>query len=218
MIQLLETSYKNKRKTFDENFRLRIHRAISWLKKAQASEDDNDTKFISLWIAFNAAYAKEFIGERAIDKATFQLFIKTVCELDSTQSLQKAIWEKLTHSVTKLVQNRYTYQPFWKFHNGEINKEKWLQQFNRQHQIALSAIKNKNTRKLLIIVFEHLYILRNQIIHGGATYNSIANRTQLKEACEILFMLIPIIISIMMDNPNKTTWGKPFYPYIKENK
>lgn len=218
MIELLETSYKNKRKTFDENFRLRIHRAISWLKKAQASEDDNDMKFISLWIAFNAAYAKEFIGERAIDKATFQLFIRTVCELDSAQSLQKAIWEKLPESVIKLVHNRYTYQPFWKFHNGEINKERWLQQFNDQLQITLRAIQNQNTRKLLIIVFEHLYILKNQIIHGGATYNSIANRTQLKEACEILFMLIPIIISIMMDNPNKTTWGKPFYPYIKENK
>ncbi|HDR1013416.1 HEPN domain-containing protein [Pasteurella multocida] len=218
MLNTLEYNFIAHRKEFNEDFRLRIHRAMSWLKRAQLAEEDHDTKFISLWIAFNAAYAKELMGERAIDKATFQAFIKTICELDSAQSLQKAIWEKLPQSVTKLVQNRYTYQPFWKFHNGQISKEIWLSQFNTQHQIALTAIRNKNTSKLLIIVFEHLYILRNQIIHGGATYNSIANRTQLKEACEILFTLIPLIISIMMDNPNKTAWGKPFYPYIKENK
>lgn len=217
MIQTLENTYKNKRKNFDEDFRLRIHRAMSWLKRAQLAEEDHDAKFISLWIAFNAAYAKELMGKRAIDKATFQVFIKTICELDRAQSLQKVIWEKLPENITKLVQNRYTYQPFWKYHNGEISKERWLSQFNTQHQIALAAIKNKNTRKLLIIVFEHLYTLRNQIIHGGATHNSIANRTQLKEACDILFTLIPIILNIMMDNPNQRAWGKPFYPYVKEN-
>lgn len=46
---------------FTPAFDLRLYRAISWLKKAESTED-LDIRFISLWIAFNAAYAKEQIG------------------------------------------------------------------------------------------------------------------------------------------------------------
>lgn len=46
---------------------LRIHRALSWLYRAEQAEDA-DGKFIFLWIAFNAAYAQEFDeGERVSD-------------------------------------------------------------------------------------------------------------------------------------------------------
>lgn len=55
----LQTYFREHRdlQNYPENFRLRIHRALSWLKKAENSED-LDTKFISLWISFNAAYAE----------------------------------------------------------------------------------------------------------------------------------------------------------------
>lgn len=38
----------------------RLHRAISWLQRAEAGNTDDDTRFIHLWIALNAAYASEF--------------------------------------------------------------------------------------------------------------------------------------------------------------
>ena len=44
------------------NLSLRLHRALSWLNRAEQFEDD-DGRFIFLWIAFNAAYATE-IDER----------------------------------------------------------------------------------------------------------------------------------------------------------
>ena len=37
---------------------LRIHRALSWLNRAEQAEDV-DGRFIFLWIAFNAAYASQ---------------------------------------------------------------------------------------------------------------------------------------------------------------
>ena len=55
---------------------LRIHRALSWLHRAEMA-DDVDGKFIFLWIAFNAAYAQEIVdSERASDKATFTAFLE----------------------------------------------------------------------------------------------------------------------------------------------
>lgn len=35
---------------------IRVHRAISWLGRAEAETDDHDARFIFLWIALNAAY------------------------------------------------------------------------------------------------------------------------------------------------------------------
>lgn len=54
--------YKESRDTFNDNFRLKMHRTLSWLKKAN-EEENLDFKFIALWIAFNAAYADELNKE-----------------------------------------------------------------------------------------------------------------------------------------------------------
>ena len=50
--------------TMPEATRIRIHRAISWLARAEAEQGDPDARFLFLWIAFNAAYAREFGKEQ----------------------------------------------------------------------------------------------------------------------------------------------------------
>jgi len=52
----LKSRWKLDRENYTEEFDLRTHRAISWLIKAEAVED-NDSKFIFYWISFNAVYA-----------------------------------------------------------------------------------------------------------------------------------------------------------------
>ncbi|NEU35080.1 hypothetical protein GN156_30950, partial [bacterium LRH843] len=47
------------REGFPETMGLRAHRAISWIGRAEACGEDDDARFIFLWIAFNAAYADE---------------------------------------------------------------------------------------------------------------------------------------------------------------
>ena len=55
---------------------LRIHRALSWLNRAEQAEDV-DGRFIFLWIAFNAAYAQEFDdSDRTSDKTAFTAFLQ----------------------------------------------------------------------------------------------------------------------------------------------
>lgn len=48
-----------------------------------------------------------------------------------------------------------------------------------------------------------MYTLRDQIIHGGATYNSQVNSEQLKDACYLLSTLIRLIIVLMMSVLNQ---------------
>jgi len=43
-----------------ETWSLRLHRAISWLKRSEQETNDPDARFIFQWVALNAAYAREF--------------------------------------------------------------------------------------------------------------------------------------------------------------
>ena len=55
----LKSKQRAIRAGFPETMGLRVHRAISWIGRAEASGEDADARFIFLWIAFNAAYADE---------------------------------------------------------------------------------------------------------------------------------------------------------------
>ena len=66
---------------------------------------------------------------------------------------------------------------------------------------------------MLAVVFSRLYTLRNQLIHGGATWNSQVNREQMRDCVAILGQLVPLVIEIMLDNPN-TLWGDACYPVV----
>ena len=67
---------------------------------------------------------------------------------------------------------------------------------------------------ILEILFDRLYILRNQILHGGATWNSKVNRSQVQDGQSIIGFLIPNFLQIMMDNQNEN-WGKLVFTVVE---
>lgn len=237
-IQDLTTHYHEHRDTYPEPFRLRIHRALSWLKRAERDDgewmceslgkaaqhaklpwdrlpEDWDIRFIALWVAFNAAYANEIDGRQiSADKHDLRTFLQKLCQLDNEQQLQKIVWDTFSGSIRVFLDNPYVFQAFWDYQNGKTNRAAWEENFTAAKRKAQAALLNQDTATVLLIIFERLYTLRNQIIHGGATYNSSANRHQLKEACAILGGIVPVILHIMMSHPDQD-WGKPFYPFIQ---
>lgn len=46
-----------------------------------------------------------------------------------------------------------------------------------------------------------LYVLRKQLVHGGVTWNSAINRTQVGYRTRIMSFLLQIFIDLMMDHP-----------------
>ena len=65
------------------------------------------------------------------------------------------------------------------------------------------------------MLFDRLYVLRNQLVHGGATWNSSVNRDQVKDGARILAFIVPIFVDLMMDNPDRD-WGAPYYTVVDE--
>ena len=52
---------------------------------------------------------------------------------------------------------------------------------------------------------------RNQLLHGGATWNSSTNRRQVVDGANIMGVITPIIVGIMLDRPDES-WGIRIIP------
>lgn len=212
----LKSRHRELRDGWPSAISLRVHRALSWLNRAEQAGGDDDAAFIFYWIAFNAAYASEFedsdtpsAGERLL----FKEFFSQLTRSDKAGRIYDVIWKRFPQEVRVLLENRFVYQPFWKHQNGQPGFEDWEVWFESSKRAAARAISNQDTDRILSILFDRLYVLRNQLIHGGATWNSSVNRQQVRDGRRILASLVPLFIDVMMDNPNEN-WGAPYYPVV----
>jgi hypothetical protein len=202
------------RGSFGSSLSLRVHRALSWLDRAEQETQDNDARFLFLWIAFNAAYANEIHDRRAFTERKILLqFLRRLVALDDQGILYELVWNQFSNSIRVLLHNKYVFQPYWEYQAGRISKKTWKKAFARSKASANRALGRRNTIRILAEIFDRLYTLRNQIIHGGATWNSVVNRGQMKDGANILGFLVPTIIHLMMENHNQV-WGEPCYPVV----
>lgn len=211
----LKAKQRDVREEFPETMGLRVHRAISWIGRAEACVDDEDARFIFLWIAFNAAYAdeREFQAVISSERAAFAGYFDRLAALDSEKRIYNAIWQRFSGPIKMLLDNRYVFNPFWQHHNGIDGFEDWEKKFRSASRTFTQGFQAGDTAKVLSFVFDRLYVLRNQLVHGGSTWNSGVNRAQVRDGAAILGFLMPVFVDLMMDNPEKD-WGRPFYPVI----
>ena len=182
-----------------EQLRVRLHRAISWLARAEKETDDLDARFIFLWVSFNAAYAREF-GFEHTERDQVRQFVARLLSIDTDKRLHNILYRHFTGSIRTLIENKFVFEPFWKALRDHDSSGRWEDQFTASKRVALKALLEKDTHLLLSIVLDRLYVLRNQLVHGGATWNSGANRSQVKDGAQILATLGPIIVDVMMTN------------------
>jgi hypothetical protein len=134
--------------------------------------------------------------------------------LDQESRIYKAVWERFPHEIRVLLNNQYVYAPFWHHANGVPGYENWEEMLLQSRQSIADALARKDTVRILSGVFDRLYVLRNQLVHGGATWNSGINRSQVRDGATVLGWLLPVFIDVMMSAPDKD-WGRPFYPVIE---
>ena len=68
---------------------------------------------------------------------------------------------------------------------------------------------------MLWVLFQRLYTLRNQLVHGGATWNSSVNRAQVRSGRLLLSRLLPAMLEVMMKHPAEFA-AAPFYPVVSD--
>jgi hypothetical protein len=137
-----------------------------------------------------------------------------LCDLDADKDIYNLVWKQFAQGIRQLLDNKYVFQPFWDFHNGEAGSDKWEDRFNLRKARANKALSRSDTAEILSIMFTSLYTLRNQLIHGGATWQGSVNREQVRIGGQVLSRFVPLLIELMMKNPNEL-WGDPSYPVVK---
>ncbi len=199
-------------------FTLRMHRALSWLQRAEAAGDDDDVAFVCLWIAFNAAYAQDMGDGMASERQTFRNFVGDVCRLDAENTLSALVWQVFPGPIRLLLDNQYVFQPFWDALNNPLRDgsipRHWREAFDEARQRVHRALAQQDTERVLYEVLVRLYTLRNQLMHGGATWNSSVNRAQVRDGRALLKRLLPVMLGVMMNHPEVFA-GKPFYPVVR---
>jgi hypothetical protein len=209
-------SLKRKLKSYTgipEELGIRIHRSISWLQCAEQQEKDPDLMFITQWIAFNACYAMDMNSQSTkTEREKFKGFIGNLVRLDHEKRIFNILWQKFSGPVKILIENEYVFRGFWDFQRGDTHE--WRKAFDKSNEDAMRYMSANNVGGVLEILLDRLYILRNQLMHGGATYKSKLNRRSVKDGSRILEMLIPIIIEIILENPEED-WGKLLFPVVK---
>ena len=198
---------------YPQNLSLRVHRALSWLSPAE-QEDNLDMKFILYWISFNAAYAKSIPQhESASERDRMQAFFKRLVDLDTDSHIYKAIWSDFSGPIRLLLDNKFVFEPYWRYKNGEVSVGDWKTWFATSQHIVKKALAKQDSVQNLTSLFPRIYTLRNQIIHGGATWQSRVNRDQVRDCTAILKTLVPIFIKIMMED-KIGDWDQPAYPVV----
>ena len=212
--EALKVKQRNIRSGFPTNHGLRVHRALSWLQRAEEAGDDFDAAFIFFWIAFNAAYADDHADAASTgERNNFEGFFEKVIALDIERRIYEAIWEKFSGPIRMLLENKYVFQPFWSHHNQVPGYDDWEDRFARGKRKSQTALRDRDTKAILSMLFDRLYVLRNQLIHGGSTWNSSVNRRQVTDGARIMAFLVPMFIDLMMDHPD-ISWGAPYYPVV----
>lgn len=196
-----------------ESFRIRVHRAISWLARSEQSKDDPDVRFALLWIAFNAAYAREF-GHEQTEREQVRQFFEKLLSVDSARRIHQLLFLRYSGPIRTLIDNRYLFDPFWRAVRTYDSSDRWEVSFNDAKKAALTALMGNDTLKVVSIVMDRLYVLRNQIIHGGATHASKVNRQQVNDGVTLLAEIVPLIIDLMLD-AHPLDFGEIEYPVIR---
>ncbi len=212
----LNAEWEQVRRELPDALGLRMRRALSWLGRAeQERETDHDAAFIFYWIAFNAAYAKEVSRDPASTaRDQFASYFSTILSLDTHNTIYDAKWRTYSGPIRLLLDNRYVYYPFWEHHAGR-GYDNWEHTFEQSRQQVNRALADRDTHFILSTLFDRLYVLRIQLMHGGATWRSSVNRAQVQDGARIMATLVPAFIHLMMSRPD-VAWGPMDYPVVHD--
>lgn len=201
----LESKWKSNFEWQERNpFNDRMRRAASWLTRAEQEPNDPDAAFIFYWIAFNAMYAVPRQGIDDSERDAFENYFTKIAPLDNGGIVYNAIWMKFNGPIKAFLKNKFVFQPFWD------NSSNWEQRFHDQQHDIEQELLSRKTRAILVRMFGCLYVLRNQLLHGGATWQGPVNREQVEDGAAIMAFLVTHFINLMLDNPN-IDWGQPRY-------
>lgn len=193
-----------------EATRVRIHRAFSWLSRAEqlADSDALDDRLIFLWIAFNTLYGQwdQELREPGRDKPSWQRFLSRVMELDAEGRIATLIQQE-RELILSLLGDPYLSAFFWQ-EPGEVRAAK----SRKPRYDALTWYTQSRWGMILDRVMERVYLLRCQLVHGAASYGGTLNRGAIHRCAAMLQRVLIVVLLVIIDHGGDEDWGPLCYP------
>ena len=199
------------------NLQTRTRRALSWLERAEMERDDRDAAFIFYWIAFDAVCAGRWRGESPTQEDFKNLF-QQVADAEGLDAIRDCVLDgDFFDMIVEVVANPYVFEPFWDYFNaGAASADDWQNLLIADVERVSVDLENGNVVEPLATLFERLYVVRNQLLHGEATWNRYVNRSQVENGVEILATMVPALVALMMDAP-KLFDHPSLYPSVESD-
>ncbi len=192
-----------------QNWQIRVHRALSWLKRAaELPDDEPDLKFMLMWVSLNSLYSRWDAARNAPgqDNAARSKFIVRVCAMD--QERIGTLLRRHRSLIKKLLENPFLSSTFWRDPSNPKAKGWATQDANYLDR----NLKNNDSCRVLEQVLDRLYVMRGQLMHGAATGGGKLNRQTLKYCLELLRVFTPVLIYMAIEHGANDDWPDLCYP------
>ena len=191
-----------------QGFSIRVWRALSWLERAEDMEtSDIEGRFISCWIGLNALYGRLDKNHRSWgDREAMGTFLANIWKLDHGRCIH-ALLGKRKSPILHLIDDKYLSSDYWELGRSEASRS--LQKDVRK---AIMGYTHPNRLPLLQLLFDRLYVMRNQVFHGASTKGSRLNRRTLTTSANILLAFLAACLGTMIDHGLEEDWGRVCFP------
>jgi hypothetical protein len=203
----------------EQGLRDRLQRADSWIQAASDLPSDRmHEAFIFLYIAFNCMYGRrKYEGDEThIEEDLTSFFAKISVmrqkEMQKGGTLLKDALMTCQQDAAVLIRDRFLVNRYWQ---GNQSATALQAKLNKEAVGALQAIADGNYGEFLSPVFHRISVLRNQIMHGCATYGSRSyGRASLAKALRVLRVLVPAFYQMMRQYGHDLAWDPIPYPRL----
>jgi hypothetical protein len=189
---------------------VRFHRACSWLQRSEEVTDaaDLDWAILSQWIAFNALYGQwdHALREPVADTVCWRHFLDRMLALDESQFIVNRLVENKP-LVMSIFDDEFLSRYFWQEPNDKRARQSKKTKFN-----ARTWYLEGNWTLILDRLIERVYLLRCQLVHGAATYNSALNRTATGRCARMMDHVLRAFLQVWVHHGADEDWGIMCYP------
>jgi hypothetical protein len=198
----------------------RLQRADSWIQAAQELPSDRmHEAFIFLYIAFNCMYGRrKYEGDESQIEEDLDMFIGRILVMQQKDAQQggtilKDAMASCRQDGAVLIRDRFLVNRYWR---GNQPAAALLAKLNKEAVSALEAYADGNYQVFLATLVRRISVLRNQVMHGCATYGARSyGRASLEKALHVLKALVPAFYQLMRRHGHEITWDAIPYPRLK---
>ena len=203
-------------------------RAFHWNDKQEEASSSPDAEnalaigvhaqFIFWWIAFEAGYAREGkAGEASGSRNNMGEFIDRVMRKEVVQQFWPSILQRVEAHAIAVIELPPASQQFWREGRKSPNTQ-WEDDFRRETENAKKELTKaiagdlESVRKFLrMLCIKRLYVVRNQIFHGGSSLDNSYGYPQVELGVKLLSELVYKFRQTIFHNPS-VDWGPVPYP------